>query len=88
MAGTSSNISGVLIGFAVPALFITEYKDGTNYTPEELHAYAKEVTYMLIFVSAVATTSALFVLLFFKEKPPTPSENEPQKKRTQGHSAR
>jgi hypothetical protein len=44
MAGTSSNISGILIGFAVPALFIDDYKDGTKYTPEELHDYSVEVT--------------------------------------------
>jgi len=43
---------------------------------------------MLIAVSSFATLAAILVIIFFKEKPPTPTNSEPAKKRTEGHSAR
>ena len=39
MAGTSANITGVLAGFAVPALFISDFKDGMIYNKEQLESF-------------------------------------------------
>jgi MFS family permease len=39
MVGTSSNIFGVLLGFALPAIFISNYNADKDYTEEETQAY-------------------------------------------------
>jgi MFS family permease len=69
MVGTSSNIFGVLLGFAFPAIFISNYNVSNVYTEKQLDGYRNQVRNMQLCVAAMASLFALLCIFFFEEKP-------------------
>ena len=72
MVGTQMNVSGVIVGYLMPILFVDNYTEGDDLTPDKKDSYKKQVFNMLITVAAIALTLTFLAILTFRERPGVP----------------
>lgn len=65
---TISNPLGVAIGFVLPVLFVTDQDN----LPENREDAKTNIFYSLLCQALIQTAVTIIIVVFYKEKPPTP----------------
>ena len=69
MIGTMTNVSGIVVGFLLPMIFINEYDDISDLTPTSKPKYEKQIFNMMIFMAGFTSLILILVIFTFREKP-------------------
>jgi hypothetical protein len=68
MIGTQANVLGVVLGFLLPGLFVSEY-NGEELTPEQTDEYVNEIFHMQLTLAIAGGVVCLLCIFLFEEKP-------------------